>query len=141
MSNYIPVELRNQIEISDRGRCCYCLTQAVNSGIDLSFDHILPRSKGGKTVFENVCLACRACNEFKSDTTEATDPLTATTVPLFNPRCQNWNDHFTWSEDGTTVEGLTVVGRSTILALQMNRAIIRVARKRWVSSGWHPPKD
>ncbi|MBW4692314.1 MAG: HNH endonuclease [Lyngbya sp. HA4199-MV5] len=141
MSSYISVELRKQVEASDRGRCCYCLTQAVVSGIDLSFDHILPRSKGGETTFANICLACRACNEFKSDLTEFADPLTGTVVPLFNPRGRSWVEHFAWSEDGTRVEGLTGIGRATVVALQMNRATIRAARKRWVSSGWHPPKD
>ncbi|MBW4581692.1 MAG: HNH endonuclease [Tildeniella nuda ZEHNDER 1965/U140] len=140
MSSYIPVELRNQIGVSDRNQCCYCLTQAVNSGIDLSFDHILPRSKGGETTFDNVCLACRACNEFKSDLTEFADPLTEAVVLLFNPRRQKWTDHFVWSEDGIRMEGLTTIGRATVVALQMNRATIRVARKRWVSGGWHPPK-
>ncbi|NJN85615.1 MAG: HNH endonuclease [Leptolyngbyaceae cyanobacterium SL_7_1] len=141
MSAYIPIDLRTQIERADRGRCCYCLTQAVNSGIPLSFDHILPRSKGGMTVFENVCLACRPCNEFKSDQIEATDPLARETVLLFNPRQQHWADHFEWSADGTRVEGLTPTGRVTVLALQMNHATIVVARRRWVSSGWHPPVD
>jgi HNH endonuclease len=141
VSNYISVELRNLIEERDRGRCCYCLTQALNSGIDLSFDHILPRSKGGTTTFENICLACRSCNEFKSDTTEFTDPLTETIVPLFNPRHQSWIEHFVWSEDGTSIEGLTPIGQVTILALQMNRPLIRVARRRWVAGGWHPPRD
>lgn len=139
MSAYIPIDLRTQIEQTDRGQCCYCLTQAVNSGIPLSFDHILPRSKGGTTIFENVCLACRPCNEFKSDQTEALDPLTGKTALLFNPRQQHWNDYFSWSTDGTRVEGLTPVGRATVLALQMNHATIVVARKRWVSGGWHPP--
>lgn len=141
MSAYIPVELRSQIEQVDRGRCCYCLTQAINSGIGLSCDHILPRSKGGTTTFQNVCLACRSCNEFKSDLIEAIDPLTEAVVALFNPRQQDWADHFVWSEDGTRVQGRTAIGRATVLTLQMNRATIRVARRRWVSSGWHPPTD
>jgi HNH endonuclease len=141
VSAYIPVDLRIQIEQADHGRCSYCLTQAVNSGIPLSFDHILPRSKGGTTIFENVCLACRPCNEFKSDLIEVLDPLTGETVPLFNPRQQRWAEHFTWSEDGTRVEGLTPVGRVTVLTLQMNRALVVATRRRWVSSGWHPPSD
>jgi HNH endonuclease len=141
MSAYIPVDLRSQIEQADRGRCCYCLTQSVNSGIPLSFDHVLPRSRGGATTFENVCLACRSCNEFKSDLTAAIDPLTGDLVPLFNPREQNWAEHFAWSEDGTRVVGQTAIGRATVLALQMNRAMIVVARRRWVAVGWHPPED
>jgi HNH endonuclease len=141
MSAYIPVDLRSQIEQADRGRCCYCLTQSVNSGIPLSFDHVLPRSRGGATTFENVCLACRSCNEFKSDLTAAIDPLTGDLVPLFNPRQQCWAEHFAWSEDGTRVVGQTAIGRATVLALQMNRAMIVVARRRWVAVGWHPPEN
>jgi HNH endonuclease len=141
MSAYIPVDLRSEIEQADQGRCCYCLTKAVNSGIPLSFDHVLPRSQGGATTFENVCLACRSCNEFKSDLTMAIDPLTGEPVALFNPRQQRWAEHFAWSEDGTRVVGKTAIGRATVLALQMNRAMIVVARRRWVAVGWHPPED
>ncbi|MEP0960019.1 HNH endonuclease [Leptolyngbya sp. FACHB-1515] len=60
----------------------------------MSFDHIHPQSKGGATSFENVCLACRSCNEYKSDSTEGQDPLTGEVVPLFNPRMQQWSEHF-----------------------------------------------
>ena len=141
MSSYIPIDLRSQIEQADRDRCCYCLTQAVNSGIPLSVDHILPRVQGGATIFENVCLACRPCNEFKAALTTAIDPLTGDWVPLFHPRQQDWTDHFAWSEDGSRVEGKTAVGRATVLALQMNRTMVVVARRRWVSAGWHPPQD
>lgn len=141
MSFYISTNLRAQIEQTDRGRCCYCQTQEANSGIPLSFDHILPRSKGGETSFENVCLACRACNEFKAASTTGIDILTGESVSLFNPRSQNWADHFVWSGDGATIEGLTPVGRATVIALRMNHTTIVVARKRWVYSGWHPPED
>lgn len=107
----------------------------------MSFDHILPTSKGGKTVFENVCLACRPCNEFKSDATKAIDPLTGETALLFNSRLQSWSNHFVWSEDGTKIQGLTAIGRATEVALQMNNLTVVVARKRWVAGGWHPPVD
>jgi 5-methylcytosine-specific restriction endonuclease McrA len=114
---------------------------AASGQIELSVDHILPRVQGGVTTFENVCLACRASNEFKSTLTEAVDPLTGETVPLFHPRQQSWADHFAWSEDCTWLGGKTPVGRATVLALQMNRPVIVVARRRWVSVGWHPPTD
>ncbi len=81
----------------------------------MAFDHIHPRSKGGETSFENVCLACRSCNEFKSDITEAQDPLTGKIVSLFNPRTQKWDDHFCWSADSTRVEGKTAIGRVTYI--------------------------
>jgi len=107
----------------------------------MTYDHILPVSKGGETSFENVCLACRSCNEFKSDSTNAVDSLTGETMPLFNPRLQRWNQHFVWSSDGTRVEGITAIGRATVVRLRMNNPVIVVARRRWVISGWHPPID
>ena len=89
MSTYISESLRSLIADSDKARCCYCLTSVANSGIPMTHDHIQPVSKGGQTNFENICLACRSCNEFKGDSTEAVDPLIGETVPLFNPRTQN----------------------------------------------------
>ncbi|HEY9849629.1 MAG TPA: HNH endonuclease signature motif containing protein [Leptolyngbyaceae cyanobacterium] len=141
MSTYVPESLRNQISQTDRARCCYCLTSEANSGIPMTYDHVKSISKGGETTFENVCLACRSCNEFKSDATEAVDPVTGETLPLFNPRRQTWSEHFTWSADGTIIEGLTAIGRATIVRLRMNNLVILAARRRWTVCGWHPPVD
>ena len=141
MSVYIPDELRARIVEADGNRCAYCQTSEVNSGIPLSIDHLQPQSEDGQTVFENLCQACRACNEFKGSLIEAEDPLTGETAALFNPRTQRWKDHFEWSADGNRVQGLTATGRATVVALQMNRAAVIAARSRWVSGGWHPPID
>ncbi len=141
MSKYILESLRNQIAACDQGRCCYCLTTEANSGIPMTHDHIQPHSKGGETIFKNLCLACRSCNEFKGNSTVAVDPLTGETTPLFNPRTQRWSDHFIWSSDATKVESLTTIGRATIVCLRMNNPVIVAARRRWTISGWHPPDD
>jgi HNH endonuclease len=139
VSPYIPVELRNRVRTHDRNRCCYCLTTEINSGIRMTFDHCWPRAKAGKTAFENLCLACRSCNEFKSNTTEAVDLITGESVGLFNPRLHDWSSHFQWSADGTTVIGITAMGRVTVIVLQMNNLAIVATRRRWVIVGWHPP--
>jgi hypothetical protein len=139
MSAYLSVGLRAQISDADRRRCCYCQTSEANSGLSMTHDHIRPRSLGGDNSFENVCLACHRCNEAKSDRLNATDPLSGEEVPLFHPRQQFWPEHFRWSADGTRIEGLTVVGRSTVEVLRMNHPVIVAARARWVISGWHPP--
>lgn len=141
MSSYISESLRGRIAESDRHRCCYCLTSEINSGIRMTYDHIYPRSKGGETSFENVCLACQSCNEFKGNIIEAIDPLTGETVALFNPRQQEWSHHFQWSSDGTQIEGITAVGRATVTALRTNNPVIVATRRRWVAVGWHPPVD
>lgn len=141
MSAYIPNSLKSQIQQVDCRRCCYCLTTEANSGIPMTFDHIQPRSKGGVTSFENVCLACRTCNEYKSDSTEAEDPLTGELVSLFNPRTQQWLEHFAWSLDATKVQGVTAIGRATVAALRMNNSVVVAARYRWTINSWHPPQD
>ena len=84
----------------------------------------LPRVRGGTTTFENVCLACRTCNEFKSDTVTAIDPVTNDETSLFNPRSQVWSEHFQWTMNGSEVQGKTAIGRVTVLTLQMNRPAI-----------------
>jgi len=141
MAVYLPEALRARIETEDRRACRYCLTTEANSGIPLTHDHIQPVSRGGATSFENVCLACRPCNEFKADVMTAVDPVTGETVPLFNSRAQAWREHFAWSDDATRVEGTTAIGRATAIALRMNRPGIVAARGRWTRAGWHPPPD
>jgi hypothetical protein len=141
MSVYLPGELRRQLEKVDDHRCAYCQTLQTNSGQGMVPDHIIPESKGGERTFDNLCFSCRLCNEYKGSHTTGIDPLTGETMPLFHPRQQSWQEHFAWEEDGTRMIGLTAVGRATILTLQINNEIVVPARQRWVSAGWHPPKE
>jgi hypothetical protein len=72
--------------------------------------------------------------------------LTSPPAPLRrgegSKKCQQrWSEHFTWNYDSTKVEGLTTIGRATIVCLRMNNPVIIVARRRWTMSGWHPPDD
>jgi hypothetical protein len=99
----------------------------------------VPRSAGGATTFENLCLSCPSCNRHKASRQTAVDPETQTVAPLFNPQQQIWNDHFNWNTDATEVVGLTPTGRATIAALQMNRPQMIRVRKLWVKLGEHPP--
>jgi len=138
---HISASLRRKLAEESRHRCGYCLTTEANTGIPMTVDHIIPRAKGGKTTLANLWLACYRCNEFKGARTQAEDPLTGENAPLFNPRTQVWTEHFAWSADGTQIIGLTAVGRATVVALHMNDALRVTVRRRWVSVGWHPPKD
>jgi len=104
----------------------------------MTIDHVIPESKGGSTIFEDSCLCCRRCNEFKGSKTTAHDPITDKIMPSYHPRMQNWNDHFARDDTGTLIVGLTVVGRATIVGLNMNDTIIVAARRRWIGVGWHP---
>lgn len=137
---YVPVNLHTRLLEADQHRCAYCQTSEANSGSRMTYDHWIPQAQGGETIFENLCFACRQCNEFKGEKTSHEDPLTSEIVPLFHPRKQKWEDHFVWDADGIHILGKTSTGRATIIALKMNNPIILTARKRWVGAGWHPPK-
>lgn len=52
---------RRAVFARDGSRCQYCAAPAE------SIDHVMPRSKGGEHVWENVVAACRPCNTRKRD--------------------------------------------------------------------------
>lgn len=132
--------LREKVTTRAKGLCEYCQV-AQTIVIDMEIDHIVPESLGGETSEANLCLACAGCNNFKSDAQTAIDPETGQRVPLYNPRAQDWNAHFQWSDNGTQLIGLTPIGRATISKLRINRDLAVRARERWVKAGWHPPRD
>ncbi|MEH2081569.1 MAG: HNH endonuclease signature motif containing protein [Nostoc sp.] len=139
MSVYIPIELKNKIRSHFANLCAYCRTAEALTVTTFEFEHIIPLSSGGETVFENLCLACPSCNRYKATRQTAIDPNTQNEVKLFNPQQQLWADHFTWSEDTTEIVGLTTIGRATISTLKMNRLQLTRVRKMWVRMGEHPP--
>jgi hypothetical protein len=81
------------------------------------------------------------CNDYKGAQTHAIDPTSGERVPLFNPRTQQWLDHFAWSEDGVYVIGQTPCGRASVDAIQLNNEYVVMARKSWIKAGWHPPHN
>jgi HNH endonuclease len=138
---YIPKALRTKVAAQAKYRCGYCLSQELITGMVMEFDHIIPTSASGKNIEENLWLACTTCNDTKNDRTQARDPLNNELVPLFNPRTQNWNEHFKWSEDKSEIIGQTAIGRATVVALNLNRLNLVKSRVIWAKAGWHPPKD
>lgn len=141
MGARLSVDLQRQLVEADDHCCAYCQTCTANSGQPLTVDHIVPVSQGGATQFENLCFACRQCNEFKGAQHAGVDPLTGERTPLFNPRRELWETHFSWDDGYTRVVGLTAVGRATVIALNMNNEVVVQARHRWVAVGWHPPRQ
>jgi 5-methylcytosine-specific restriction endonuclease McrA len=57
-----PAFTRFNVFLRDRFQCQYCGCKD-----DLTFDHYIPRSKGGRTTWENVVTACAPCNLRKAN--------------------------------------------------------------------------
>ena len=90
LTHYIDVRTRQnratqrtRIFARDRYRCQYCGKKGT--AFDLTLDHILPRSRGGKTLAENLVTACKICNNRKGDRTpeEARMPLLTNPAALY----------------------------------------------------------
>jgi hypothetical protein len=137
----VSSDLRSRVRAQAGDRCGYCLAPQWLVLGWLELDHIIPAAHGERDDEDNRWLACRLCNGYKGAQTHNVDPQTGQHVRLFDPRRQNWGEHFRWSEDGTEILGLTPCGRATVLALQLNNLVAVTVRQRWVAAGWHPPAN
>jgi 5-methylcytosine-specific restriction endonuclease McrA len=106
-------ELKKKIRREARNRCGYCQTPQEIVSVPLEIEHLRPIADGGTDEEENLWVACRNCNGFKHAKTHAIDPQTNEETLLFNPRTQNWNEHFRFSDDKTEIIGKTACGRAT----------------------------
>jgi 5-methylcytosine-specific restriction endonuclease McrA len=62
----IPTLSNKYLFARDRWTCAYCGTVNHNE-TKLTCDHIVPRSRGGKDIWENVVTACMPCNNYKDN--------------------------------------------------------------------------
>ena len=137
----IPQAVRRAILEEANYRCGYCLSEEILMGVSLVPDHIIPLTVGGSNERENLWPACRQCNELKNNRTHAEDPETGELAPFFNPRTQQWHEHFSWNNEFTHIQALTSTGRATLIALQLNRILLVRARQHWKLMGWHPAQQ
>jgi 5-methylcytosine-specific restriction endonuclease McrA len=104
-----PAFTRFNVFLRDKFSCQYC-----GSPSDLTFDHVVPRSKGGHTTWTNVVAACSPCNLLKGDRLPhqvkmfpAHKPAVPTVAQLhsngrqFPPNYlhQSWVDYLYWDSE------------------------------------------
>lgn len=137
----ISKDLDSKLRRQAKNRCGYCLNPQELMPYKLEIEHIYPQALGGKTVEENLWLACRECNSHKAVKIKAIDGLTGKTVKLFNPRKQNWHKHFEFSNDSSEIIGKTACGRATVECLKINNFYQTTARLAWTETSKFPPKN
>lgn len=79
---------RHNIYLRDENTCQYCARRLPRS--ELNLDHVIPRSKGGGTSWENVVCSCIPCNLRKANRT----PKQAGMELLKKPAKPRWNPAF-----------------------------------------------
>ena len=102
------------------GNCCeYCRVSQTGRLVSFQVDHIIAIKHSGTDTDDNLCLACYECNIYKGSNVAALDPFTRDATKLYDPRQQQWDDHFRINSDAT-LTGLTPEGRASIIVLRMN---------------------
>lgn len=103
-----PVKFsRQNIYLRDKYRCQYCGLQHPTE--ELTYDHVLPKSRGGKTEWENIVTCCVGCNRQKGGRTPTEarmnlvrKPTRPTWVPVIKITIglkqipQTWRDYLYW---------------------------------------------
>jgi 5-methylcytosine-specific restriction endonuclease McrA len=76
---------RKNIYARDHGMCQYCGTNLRRQ--EITYDHVIPKSQGGETSWENVVTCCIECNSQKGGKT----PKQAGMKLLKRPKRPRWN--------------------------------------------------
>jgi 5-methylcytosine-specific restriction endonuclease McrA len=145
----MPINEATRQTVRERANylCEYCHSPERLSANRFTVDHLTPKSLSGSDDLNNLALACRRCNERRYNFVAGIDPETKEIVPIFNPRQQNWKEHFIWTDNGVMIEGITAVGRATCIRLDLNDTrypendSIRNTRRFWAQTRLHPPAD
>src|SRR5436305_5198100 len=119
--------LEDEVWRPANGRCEYCHLPWGFHRAPFQIDHIIAEQHGGPTVSENLAVACLRCNKRKGPNLAGVSPDTGDIVRLFNPRRDEWTEHFHW--DGARLVGLTPIGKATIAVLAINHPSAVVVRE------------
>lgn len=119
-------------------RCEYCHAPEAVFNMAFEVEHVVPLALGGRSADANLALACRSCNVHKGSRVSSIDDVTAVLVALFNPRSDDWREHFQVDVDIGTIVGMTSTGRATVSCLRMNGEAQLDARRQWRRLGVFP---
>lgn len=88
---------RRNVYLRDKGLCQYCGHQVTLR--DFSFEHVVPRSQGGETSWDNIVVACVRCNRRKGGRTPVeagmrllSRPVRPRTLPGVGPGRLVWEE-------------------------------------------------
>jgi len=138
-AGYVSVQLRRAV-IVRAGNCCeYCRISQEDQFFAFAIDHIIAEKHGGETHLDNLCLSCPDCNAFKgSDIASLDREVDGALTPLYNPRQDNWDDHFRLDAATGSVKARTPIGRVTVFLLRLNDPDRMMDRKLLVDAQRYP---
>ncbi len=105
-NRYVPEFSKSNLVIRDDYKCQYCGNSFESK--DLTMDHVIPKSKGGKKTFTNIVMSCRKCNEAKAD--KYMEPIKKPRIPTYYELVHNrkkypillsdpvWQKYLNWDD-------------------------------------------
>lgn len=100
-------------------------------------DHIISLKHGGENSSENLAYACLPCNLNKGADLGSINPKTGELVRFFNPRRDQWSEHFCFND--ALIEPLTDIGEVTVRIFQFNTKDRILERKLLMELNQYPP--
>ena len=87
---------RENVYARDNGRCQYCY-KAVHRP-EATYDHVIPRSQGGKTTWENIVIACIPCNQKKGCRRPDQADMALKTIPVKPKKLSDMRITLSWQK-------------------------------------------
>jgi hypothetical protein len=136
MTTYVAADLRRLVETRAKHLCEYCLIHQDDTFLGCQVDHVIAEKHGGATDADNLSYACAFCNRAKGTDIGSIAPSTGEYTRFFNPRMDQWADHF--SLNGVFIEPRTPIGEATARILGFNELDRLLERATIQSAGSYP---
>jgi HNH endonuclease len=119
MSRYVGDNLRKKVEKRAKYVCEYCLIPIEETFFGGEIEHIISLKHEGKSISENLALACQPCNRNKGSDLGSISKSTGILTRFYNPRTDIWKNHFS-IDNQSFIISLTEIGEVTIKILKFN---------------------
>ena len=136
MSVHISASTRKLVIARAGYRCEYCRVLEYLSSYDYHIDHIIGLQHGGPNTPNNLAHTCSPCNWKKGPNISTILSFGGELIPLFNPRTQNWFNHF--EAVNGVLRPLTIIGEATIKLLELNQQNKIEERYEMTRAGFYP---
>lgn len=85
---------RRNVFARDRGCCQYCKKRLTLK--EATYDHVVPRCRGGRTHWENIVISCRTCNQLKGGRMPDMAGMYPACEPVKPRRLDTFKPEFMW---------------------------------------------
>lgn len=130
---------RQRVWSRANGCCEYCRMPQELDVQPFQLDHIRAQKHSGRTTTANLALCCLPCNSYKGANVAGYDPESDELCPLFNPRLDDWDEHFEWA--GSELLGKTAIDRTSVEVLRMNLPDRVEHRRLLIEAELFPPAN